>query len=119
MKVAVLGASPNEERYSNKAVRALLAQGHDVIPVNPAQTTIEGLPVAQSLSAIKGPIDTVTVYVGPQHIGPLIAEIVALAPRRVIINPGAESSLLTQSLQAAKIPYEEACTLVMLRTGQF
>jgi len=119
MRVAVLGASPNKERYANKAVRELLAHGHDVIPVNPAQKTIEGLPVAKTLGAIEGKVDTVTVYVGPQHIGALIEDIINLAPRRVIINPGAESADLTGRLEAAGIPYEEACTLVMLRTGQF
>jgi len=119
MRVAVLGASPNKERYSNKAVLALRAHGHEVVPVNPTQATIEGLTVAKTLSAIKGPVDTVTVYVGPQHIGGLIPEIVALNPKRVIINPGAESDELIKGLKAANIPYEEACTLVLLRTGQF
>gem|GEM_PF-6343158 len=43
MKVAVLGASQNPERYSNKAIRMLLQHKHEVTPVNPAQSTSEGL----------------------------------------------------------------------------
>lgn len=119
MRVAVLGASPKRERYANRAVRELRSKGHDVVPVNPGHAEIEGLKVAATLDDIIGAIDTVTVYVGPQSIGPLIPSIVALKPRRVIINPGAESAELTTALTTAGIEPIEACTLVMLSTGQF
>ena len=38
---------------------------------------------------------------------------------RVILNPGAESDELQRALDAALIRWEHACTLVLLRTGQF
>ncbi len=119
MLVAVLGASPKKERYSNKAIHMLRAHGHTVIPVNPAHAVIESLAVAKSLGEVKEPVDTLTVYVSPDHIGPLIPAIVALRPGRVVLNPGAESPELERALDAAKIPYLEACTLVLLSTGQF
>jgi len=107
--VAVLGASANPERYANMAVRRLREAGHRVIPVNPALETIEGLPVAKSLGEIRNPVDTLTLYVGPQR----------LAPKRVIFNPGTESPELAAALDRANIPHLAACTLVMLQTGQF
>jgi uncharacterized protein len=118
LRVAVLGASPNPSRYSNQAVRDLLLRGHEVFPVNPGHKSIEGL---QTLSSIKdlSNIDTLTIYVSPKHISSLISEIVELHPRRVIINPGAESSALSEALSEAGIQYLEGCTLVMLRSGQF
>ena len=117
--IAVLGASANPDRYSNIAVRRLQEAGHSVIPVNPALPEIEGLPVAKSLDAIKAPVDTLTLYVGPQRLAPMIEEIVRLAPKRVIFNPGTESAELAAALDRAGIPHVEACTLVMLQTGQF
>ncbi|PKN32809.1 MAG: CoA-binding protein, partial [Deltaproteobacteria bacterium HGW-Deltaproteobacteria-20] len=45
--------------------------------------------------------------------------ILALRPGRVILNPGTESAALEQALTEAGIPWAHACTLVMLRTGQF
>jgi hypothetical protein len=45
--------------------------------------------------------------------------ILALRPGRVILNPGTESPALEQALTTAGIPWQHACTLVMLRTGQF
>jgi predicted CoA-binding protein len=117
--VAVLGASNNPERYSNMAVRRLRDAGHRVIPVNPALETIEDLPVVKSLGDIADPVDTLTLYVGPQRSAPMIEDILRLAPKRVIFNPGTESPELATALDQANIPHLEACTLVLLQTGQF
>lgn len=117
--VAVLGASSNPERYSNMAVRRLREAGHHVIPVNPALPAVEGLPVAKSLGEIKEPVDTLTLYVGPQRSAAMIGEILRLAPKRVIFNPGTESAELATALDRAGISHVEGCTLVMLQAGQF
>ena len=117
--IAVLGASANPDRYSNMAVRRLRDAGHRVIPVNPALDEIEGFAVAKSLGEIKDPVDTLTLYVGPQRSAPMINDILRLAPKRVIFNPGTESPELAAALDRANIPHIEACTLVMLQTGQF
>ncbi len=120
--VAVLGASPNPERYSNKAVRLLREHGYHVVPINPAQNTIEGLPVVRALAALAAlgtSVDTLTLYMAPQHLLPLAEDIVRLHPKRVIFNPGTESPALQAALDTADIAWTEACTLVLLRTGQF
>ena len=117
--VAVLGASPNPERYSFKAIRLLKEHGHRVLPINPAQSHIDGTEVVPSLADINTPVDTLTVYVGPAHLPALLPSILALKPGRVIFNPGTEHECAMAALDAAGIPYEEACTLVLLRTGQF
>ena len=118
-QVAVLGASRKQERYSNRAVRALKQHGYRVVPVNPAHAEVEGLTAASSLTEVGGTVDTLTVYIGPRHIGPLIDDIVAARPRRVILNPGTESAELKDTLERHGIPWLEACTLVLLATGQF
>ncbi len=118
-RVAVLGASPKPNRYSNLAIRSLRGHGYTVIPVHPAHEEIEGIPVIPRLGLIREHIDTLTVYIGPRNIIHLIDEIVALRPGRVILNPGTESRELELRLREADIAYLEACTLVMLSTGQF
>lgn len=117
--VAILGASANPERYARKAFDLLRMHGHRVVPVNPGLTAIDGVPVVPSLAAISGPVDTLTLYVGPERLEPLTADIVALRPGRVIFNPGTESATVQAALDAAGISWQEACTLVLLRTGQF
>ncbi len=117
--VAVLGAHTKPARYSNQAVCLLLEHGYKVTPVHPKFEQIEGLQMAPSLQDIHGPVDTLTLYVGPDRIRPMIDEILTLAPGRVICNPGTESKELQERLDAAGIPWLEACTLVMLRLGNF
>lgn len=117
--VAVLGASTNEERYSFKAVRMLKEHDHRPIPVHPAGHTVDGVPGVKSLSDIKVSVDTVTCYVNEQISDSEFDRIVALKPKRVIFNPGAENERLAARLEASGIEVVRACTLVMLRTGQF
>ncbi len=118
-RVAVLGASPKPARYSNQCIRLLLQHGYPVTPVHPRFERIEDLPVAPRLDAIDDTIDTLTLYVGPAHLEPQTDEIVKLAPGRVIFNPGSESRAVQARLSDAGIEWFEACTLVMLKTGQF
>ena len=116
--VAVFGASNNPERYSHMAVVLLKEHHHTVIPIHPALESIAGLPVVKSLREAP-PVDTLTLYVGAAKLPAMTDEIVRLRPRRVIFNPGTESSEVQAALDTAGIPWLEACTLVMLRTGQF
>jgi len=117
--VVVLGASPKPERYSNQAVRALVEHGHHVIPVHPLLKKIAGVVAVPALSSVKGPVNTLTLYVGPERGKELLQEMIKLGPDRVIMNPGTESDEIEEELNASNIPVLRACTLVMLRTGQF
>lgn len=118
-RVVIIGASDNPERYSHKALLLLRQHGHEVVPVHPKLTSIEGVPVMSDLSQVAGPVDTVTMYVGAAISKGLADKLIAVKPKRVIFNPGAENSELEEKLTAAGIAAEEACTLVLLRTGQF
>ncbi len=117
--VAVIGASPKQERYSNKAIRLLDEYQHTPIPVAPKLETIEGKKVYQSLADIPEKIDTVTIYVGPARQDAIIKDIIKLAPRRVIFNPNTENKSVYNQLETAGIKVLEACTLVLLKTNQY
>ena len=117
--VVVLGASPKPTRYSNMAVRQLQAKGYRVIPVHPTADAIADLPVVHSLRDIEEKVHTLTLYLGPLHSRGQLDGMLALAPKRVIFNPGTESPRLAARLQDAGIECVHACTLVMLRSGLF
>jgi predicted CoA-binding protein len=118
-KVAVVGASNNEERYSCKAMKMLEQHGHIPVPVAPAKKEILGKKAFEKLADVDEKIDTVTMYVGPARQTEVIDEIINLAPKRVIFNPGTENPLEYGRLRDAGINVIEACTLVLLRTNQF
>lgn len=117
--VIVIGASANEERYSNKAMKMLADYGHNPIPVAPAVETILDRKVYAKATDTPGKIDTVTMYVGPARQSEIIEQILAIKPRRVIFNPGTENPDAYDRLKAANIDVVEGCTLVLLRTGQY
>jgi predicted CoA-binding protein len=117
-RVAILGASDKPDRYSFKALKMLQDKGHKPFLVSPNYSQIEGLPVAKSLSELEN-IDTLTVYVNPSISNSLAAEILELAPRRIIFNPGSENYDLMSALKGKGIEMEEACTLVLLSSDQF
>ena len=118
-RVVIIGASNNPERYNHRALLLLRKHGHEVVPVHLKLTEIEGIAVVADLSAITSPVDTVTMYVGAAISNGLKEKLIALKPQRVIFNPGAENTALADALQNAGIACEEACTLVLLNTGQF
>ena len=118
-KVVVLGASNKEDRFSYKAMKLLDKFGYEPLPVHPTLSDIEGFKVFNSLSDIREKIGTLTLYVGPKRISPMIPDILSLKPGRVILNPGTESDELKKALKEAGISFIEACTIIMLKTGQF
>ena len=119
MNVSVLGASNKPERYSYRAVKLLVEKRHAVFPVHPAISEIDGIPVFKRLEDISDSIHTITVYVVPECSAVLSNAILSARPRRVIFNPGAENPNLTQRLKDDGVEVVNACTLVMLKTGQF
>lgn len=119
MNVAVIGASDNPERYSYKAVMLLKEKGHSVFPVHPKLQKLEGMPVYPSVKMISAPIDTITLYVSAELSNKIEGELLNAAPRRIIFNPGAENPSLEAKSREKGIETVEACTLVMLKTGQF
>jgi len=117
--VAVVGASNNEERYSNRAMKLLEKKGHNPIPVAPARDQILGKKAYPNLAAVPDKIDTVTVYVGVDRQSQVLDEAVRIKPRRMIFNPGTENPGEYDRLKRAGIEVIEACTLVLLYSGQF
>lgn len=119
MNVAVLGASRNPERYSYAAVKVLLEAGHAVFPVHPTFRSIDGIPAFRTLQDLPEAPHSVTVYLAPERSAPLERDFLAVRPKRVIFNPGAENSHLARVLRESGVVTLDACTLVLLRTGQF
>ncbi len=118
-RVVVLGASNKPHRYAYKAIKLLQEYGHHVIPVHPRLETIDGLVVKHELAQIDQSVDSLSLYIGPQRILPLIDDIIALEPGRVILNPGTESDALELALLHNDISFVKDCTLLMLEHGRF
>ncbi len=118
-RVVVLGASSKPDRYSYKAIALLQEHDHTPIPVSVRDEEILGLKAVKSISQIDEPIDTVTLYVNPKILSEVVDDIIAIRPKRVIMNPGTESPEAAEQFKQHGIRVLEACTLVLLKTNQY
>lgn len=118
-RVLILGASPESDRYSNLAMKNLLSKGHEVVLVSPKYDEIDGYKCYRSLSEVKEKVDAITMYVSPKISTGMKEDILKISPKVVIFNPGTENPEIENALNKDKIKNLEACTLVLLNTGQF
>ena len=117
-KTVIIGASDNSSRYSYLAANRLVAHGHEVIPIGIKAGRVAGLDIITAHPEMED-VDTITMYINPQRQPAYYDYILSLHPKRVIFNPGTENEELEEMLQQQGIQTMEACTLVMLSTGQF
>ena len=117
-KTLVLGASDNPDRYSNKAIIKLLSKGQEVIAIGKKSGNVGGVNI-NTQPVPSNDVETVTLYLNPLHQQPYYDYILSLKPKRIIFNPGAENEDLERLAAIAGINVLEACTLVMLSTGQY
>jgi uncharacterized protein len=116
--ILILGASNKADRYSNKAQKLLSGMGHKLILVNRGISESEGLPVVADLGDVAESYNVLTVYVRADISNLVADKILRQKPKHVIFNPGAENPDLAKRLTDAGIPWQDACTLVLYRTGQ-
>ena len=117
-KTLVLGASENPERYSNKAIHRLRIHNHPVVAIGNRAGKVEDVEIIKEHPPIED-IDTVTLYLNPANQKPYYDYIISLKPERIIFNPGTENDELERLAVKAGIKVQEACTLVLLGTGQY
>ncbi len=112
--VAIIGASADRNKYSNKAIRAYISQGWTVYPVNPNLTEIEGIPCYKSIEDVPEPIDRISVYVPPQIGKTLLPSIAKKKHTELYINPGAEDEELIQQAQNLGLNPIYACSILAI-----
>ena len=118
MNVLVIGASVKPERYSNIAINMLNEFNHNVFAIGLRKAVVNNVDIETEHKNFEN-IDTVTLYLNEHRQTDYYNYIIGLKPRRIIFNPGTENSEFYKLLDEAKIKYEVACTLVLLRTGLF
>ncbi len=114
----VLGASLKAERYSNMAIKMLREYQHPVKAIGLRKGLVSDVTI-ETETAYYEAIDTITLYLNPKRQEAYFEYIVSLNPKRIIFNPGTENDFFYRILDRYAIEYEVACTLTLLRTGQY
>ena len=118
MKTLIIGASPDSSRYAYKAAHMLKRFNHDIVNVGIKKGEVAGVAIEKP-EHIHNDIDTITLYIGPALQAQYHDYILQTKPKRVIFNPGTENDELEKLLDQNGIEPIEACTLVLLSTGQY
>ena len=87
-RIAVVGASANPHRDSHRVIAYLLANGYDVVPVNPNASEVLGQPCYPALAAIPDPVDIVDVFRRRSAIPGAVAEAIAIGARALWLQLG-------------------------------
>jgi len=114
----IIGATPNPTRYAYKAAQMLKAKGHSIINVGIKAGAVAGVEIEKP-GTVHEDVHTITLYVGPHLQSEYYDYILKTNPKRVIFNPGTENEELENLLEENAIEPVEACTLVLLATGQY
>ena len=117
-KIVVLGATPNRDRYSYKAVKALRKRHYDVVALGVQKGEIAGI-VIQNDRPVLDDVDAVMLYLNPERQKPLYEYILSIKPRRIIFNPGTDNEELADLAEKNGIEVVRQCALIMLTSDTF
>jgi hypothetical protein len=117
-KVLVIGASLNEHRYSNMAIKKLRKYDYEVLAIGLRKGMVKDVIIQTDKINFEN-IHTITLYINPQRQKEFYDYLLSLKPKRIIFNPGTENLELKTILQQNNIEIVENCTLVMLSSGSF
>ena len=103
-RIAMVGLSSNPFRPSHFAAIYLLAEGYDVIPVNPREKQILGQTCYSSLRDIPGPVEVVDIFREPSAVPALVEDAIAIGAKVIwmqlgVINEAAAEKARTAGLE--------------------
>ena len=113
---AVIGASANRDKYGNKVLRVYLQRGKKVIPVNPKEKEIEGIPCVAGISDLPGDVNSISVITPPSVTEQVVEQAISKGIRNIWMQPGAESpkAIETCLMNGINVIADGSCILVVL-----
>jgi predicted CoA-binding protein len=114
--IAVVGASPDASRTSNRVMRYLQSVGYRCIPVNPNADEVLGERCYPSLADLPEPVDLVDVFRRAEYCADVAREAAAIRAPALWLQLGLRSVEARDVAEAAGMEYvEDACTAVVHR----
>ena len=86
----VVGASTNRQKYGNKVLRCYQQNGRKVIPVNPNEPEIEGIPCVATISDLPPDVESISMITPPAVTAKLVPLALEKGIKNIWMQPGAE-----------------------------
>ena len=99
--IAMVGLSSNPFRPSHFAAIYMLAEGYNVIPVNPREQEILGQRCYPSLRDIPVSVDLVDIFRDPSAVPPIVEEAIAIGAKVIWMQLGVINEIAAQRARAA------------------
>ncbi|WAM34761.1 CoA-binding protein [Caldicellulosiruptor morganii] len=114
---AVVGATPNKQKYGYLVFKKLVESGYNVFPVNPFYEVLDGYKVYRNINEISDKIDCISMIVAPEKGEKYILEAASKNVKYIWFQPGAENAKLVDMCKELDIvPIYNACILVALNS---
>ncbi|MDX1564179.1 MAG: CoA-binding protein [Phycisphaeraceae bacterium] len=118
MRVMIVGASRDPQKFGHRSVRAHRKAGHEVLPVNPHADQIDGAEAYPDIASVPGPVDRVSVYLPPSAGTGFLEEVADRGDvKEVWLNPGAETDQRVARAKALGLEPIVACSIAALGHG--
>jgi len=112
----VVGASARRHKYGNKVLRCYLQNGLKVVPVNPLEKEIEGVPCAASVSDLPAGVKSLSIITPPEVTATVVDLAIAKGVENLWMQPGAENpAAVAKAAQAGlNVIADGSCILVVM-----
>ena len=108
---AVIGVSPDPEKYSYRIFKRLLENGYQTYGISPRYENIDGIPIYPDLSSVPAKIE-VAVFVFISMIGDtFFTQCLEAGVQYLWMQPGTYDDALIDTLSQSQIPYVLDCIL--------
>jgi predicted CoA-binding protein len=99
--IAVVGASGNPQRDSNRIFKYLLDAGYTAIPVNPGESEVHGQRAYPDLKSIPVKVDLVNIFRKPEAVPPIVDEAIAIGAKAVWMQLGIKNTAAARKAREA------------------
>jgi predicted CoA-binding protein len=113
-RIAVVGASNDPSKYGNIIVRNLHGKGYAVLPVNPRENEIAGLPAFASLAEIPPPVHIAVMVTPPAVTLKVIESLDPASVDAVWLQDGSfDDGVLAYATTRFPVLVHHACIMVV------
>ncbi len=115
-RFGVVGASADRTKYGNRVLRCYQQKGLAVVPVNPKEREIEGIPCVAAVADLPDDVASISVITPPAVTEQVVEAAIGKGIKNVWMQPGAESPKAVERCREAGINViaDGSCILVVL-----
>jgi hypothetical protein len=110
--IAIVGISTDETRPSHRVGKYLQDQGYKVIPVNPKESRILGMPCYSDLKSIPEKVDVVDIFRRSEDVPPIVDQAIEIGAGAVWMQEGIKNEQAAErARQAGMKVVQDRCML--------